>query len=118
MDHSTPRSLVHTFSPQAGTNGEETVAEIGEGRAFYAEKMDVYVTSDPAGELELSLFNGQTRVAPDDNPLTLTQSDMDVRAGTYYDVGDRLTLRFTTTAEYTGGEVNVVVHGHDTRKGE
>ena len=117
MAHSNPRSLVHSFTPAADTTGKETVAEIGQGSAFYAEEVEYYVTSDPAAEIEIGLFNGQTLVAPDDDRLTVTQSDMSLRVGSMYDVGDSITLRFTTTASYTGGEITVVVNGKNWDEG-
>jgi len=111
MNGEDPGTLHHAFTPSANTTGTETVADVGEGAAFLAEKVEVFVTSDPAGDLDVALLNGQELVGPDNELLTVIESDITVRAGTMYDVGDAVELRFLTTGNYTGGEVSVLVHG-------
>jgi hypothetical protein len=117
MEHDNPRTFTTTFTPNADTTGEQTIGNIDEGAAFKSQQLEVRVTSDPAGDLELQLLDGQEQVAPQGDPLTVTESDITLNAGNGYDVGDAIELRFSTTGSYTGGEVMVLVHGRFTPDG-
>lgn len=117
MTNANPRTVHHTFAPASDSSGETTLDTIGEGEAFQAEALTIHTVSDPAGNIDMTLLDGQEVVAPDNERLTLAESDTTLQAGNTYDVGDEITLRWSTNASWTQTPVVLLLDGINTPSG-
>lgn len=117
MSSRNERTVQLQFSPASDSSGTETVYEVPEGSAFRSTELTVYTVSDPSADITLGLYNGSEQVAPVDEDLTVVQSDMTIKAGSTWDVGDTISLRWDTASGWTEQTVVVLLDGFDVSVG-
>ena len=108
------RAVTTSWTAGAGSSGVETVYEVADGETF--EGLDVLfrVAGDPAGDVDVAVYAGETRVAPHDGDLTLVSRAVEVAAGVEADVGDVLEVRWANSSGGTAYDVTVVLEADIT----
>jgi len=68
---------------------------------------------DPAGDLDVALFDGDRRVTPENSPHTMATDEVHLPAAQQYGVGDEITALLDNTDNSADIDVSVLVTGAD-----
>jgi|APHM01.1.fsa_nt_gi hypothetical protein len=93
----------------AGTRERAVVGTIAEGRVVEAHSLAVTTVTDPGGDLDVALFNGQEQVTPEERKATMATDELTLPASSVYDTGSDITVELDARDRNNAIEVTSVV---------
>jgi len=93
-----------------------TVGTIQEGENFVSTAFSVTAVSDPGGDMDVALMNGQEQVAPEEDRHTLATDEVVLPAVALYDTGSTIEAELDNRNNNSELEVSVLVAGIEPEK--
>lgn len=93
-----------------------TVGTIEEGENFVSTAFAVTAVSDPGGDMDIALMNGQEQVAPEEDRHTMATDEVVLPAVALYDTGSTIEAELDNRDNTSQLEVSVLVAGIEPDK--
>lgn len=100
----------------AGARTRLTIATIPEGVEVVSTALGVATVSDPSGNLDVALFNGQEQVSPEETKHTMATDEVTLPAVTPFETGDDVDVELDNRDNASSIQVSVFVGAIEAEK--
>jgi hypothetical protein len=98
-----------SVSVSSGSRKRVTVVQLDDGSSALARSLYVSTDSNPQGDLDVALFDGQSQVAPEEGKHSMRESEVTIPGTSLYDTGDNIDVELDNRDNASTVNVSVLV---------
>jgi len=100
-----------TLTVSSGTRERVKLGSVDAGRQFISARLSVSTTTDPGGDLDVGLYNGEQQVTPEDTLHTMANDEVSMPGVAVYGTGDEVEVELDNRDNAGDIQVSTLVSG-------